>query len=313
LIPQLYSNPILNPRPIDWTNPVLPGRAQLDAIGMGGAPEATAVVPDAGFAFEEPAVVAEPVEVAPVVPVPTPVPAAVPADAALTREELVHQLGALRALSDPRWPTAPWETDLPGAVPAPVVVPVAEPAIVPAGAASPAASVVADATRAVTSRTAVEIMTDYVDNAYVDLNSELRFGARPLTAQSQKMVRGLDSIIQAQEPLSQPITVYRGGYDAFQARPGMQFLDRGYVSTSLNPAVGESFTENGAIFEIHLPVGFRGVSPTATMSDQSAVAVASGEGEFILPRDVGMKVLSVGKDVINGRPVTRIVLEATAW
>jgi hypothetical protein len=53
LLPQTYSNPILNPRPIDWTAPYMPGRDTLDAIGLGSVPTPTLLTPDPGFSFDQ--------------------------------------------------------------------------------------------------------------------------------------------------------------------------------------------------------------------------------------------------------------------
>jgi hypothetical protein len=260
LIPQLYSNPILNPRPIDWTNPVLPGRAQLDAIGMGGDMSGVeALTPDAGFAFDEPA---------------------------------------------------------------PILVPVAEPVIEPAVnpfelTPSEAASVISRAARASTSEEASIDLEDYTDASYRSLNEELRsrplVGAQPLTPDTLRITRHLDSLIQSQAPLDHPITVYRGGFDAFNAQPGMIVMDRGYVSTSVNRYVGEKFSENGMLMEIRVPSGFRGMTPRITTNNMSAAQVQRGEGEFILPRDSGMTVVSVKQEVIDGRAVKHIVMEVTSW
>lgn len=113
-------------------------------------------------------------------------------------------------------------------------------------------------------------------------------------------IAALDGAIEYAPPLDTPITVYRGvkgnGLDFFESlKVGDTYSDKGYSSTSLDPAIGAKFANaesgyyQGIVIRIKLPAGAKGVFPSSVTGIESQF---SREAEFLLPRDTKFRVLS---------------------
>jgi hypothetical protein len=110
----------------------------------------------------------------------------------------------------------------------------------------------------------------------------------------------LDGAIEYAPPLDSPITVYRGvkgnGLDFFEAlKVGDVYSDKGFSSTSLDPAMGAKFANaesgmyQGIVLRMKLPAGTQGVFPASVTGIESQF---SREAEFLLPRDSKFKILN---------------------
>lgn len=136
-------------------------------------------------------------------------------------------------------------------------------------------------------------VADYQGAGFSPLNQGLRSGGEMDRAQNKLRDR-LDDAFAATDPLEQPITVYRGSGSASlifgdtPLEPGAVISDRGYLSTSTDPAVAGKFIQlssDPAILEITVPAGTRAI---AVMGDEGY------ESEALLPRDTQLRVVSDG-------------------
>jgi hypothetical protein len=103
--------------------------------------------------------------------------------------------------------------------------------------------------------------------------------------------------------LHAPLTVYRGfrkpyknnGIDPHSMKPGEEFTDKGYASTSFDPKSAHSF---GKLAKIHLPAGTRGHHLI-----DSGRKTYEGEHEYLLHRGTKFKVLKHGHYTLPGSDV----------
>lgn len=93
-------------------------------------------------------------------------------------------------------------------------------------------------------------VNDYTYSSYV--NDGLRSGDLPQHRVDQ--VRQLDSVIEG-VTLKRDTLVYRGMRDGILdgAKPGDQLVDRGYMSTTMNPSVAADYGDD--FIELQLPAG----------------------------------------------------------
>jgi hypothetical protein len=109
------------------------------------------------------------------------------------------------------------------------------------------------------------------------------------------IIAGVDGAIEYAPSLNVPITVYRGvrgnGLDFFKSkRVGDVYSDKGFSSTSLDPAIGVKFADSrGILLRMKLPAGTKGVFPASVTGMHSQF---SREAEFLLPRDSKFRILS---------------------
>ena len=103
-------------------------------------------------------------------------------------------------------------------------------------------------------RNAVE---DYRQNEFLPINKALRQGGvESLSPSQQATVKRLDAVLE-KRPLPEGITVQRmidfqaAGINPAELRPGAEIVDRGFVSTSINP----KYATIGQRLEIRVPKG----------------------------------------------------------
>lgn len=145
-----------------------------------------------------------------------------------------------------------------------------------------------------------EAFDDYINGTAFELNANLRLGNGPEDASDT--MNGVD---EGMRPIPAPIKVYRGldrpWEDIFGAAPqvGGVIEDKGYMSTSTNPDVAESFSSSegaegvveGAVLEISVPAGVRAMHmnsvPGANLEDE--------ESELLLARGQKMRITEVSQ------------------
>lgn len=109
------------------------------------------------------------------------------------------------------------------------------------------------------------------------LNGQLRSGQVPQQA--------LDMDRAFTQKTDRAIVVYRGIPGKQQYADGEKVTDKGFVSTSLYPAGGAGFAENGTLYRIKVPKGTPYVVPPATYG---------GEWELIFPRGGTLSIAGHG-------------------
>jgi hypothetical protein len=141
------------------------------------------------------------------------------------------------------------------------------------------------------------------------------------TAKDENTVGYLDNAISAQAPTTQDSVLYRGvapvgstpgigvpgpgltpAPDFASMQAGDQFTDKGFISTTTNPSLGEKFaTTQGTQLEIHAPAGTQGLSvPAVTgvdiLNEQEVVLPRGSEFTVLEPRDemTGVMKVSIG-------------------
>lgn len=161
-------------------------------------------------------------------------------------------------------------------------------------------------------------LSKYSGEVATKINHNLRFG----TKQSKDMgniVNSLDSLFEKNPPLSEGTQAYRltkftmldpkskKSFETLsQLSKGDEFLDKGFVSTTLSKGVIEKFKRGGRfyntgsagrniIFTITIPKGNK-----AIQTDQ--VSRNKSEKELLLPRDQKFKVVS-NKPSSNGKDI----------
>src|SRR3990167_5554768 len=122
---------------------------------------------------------------------------------------------------------------------------------------------------------------------YIEMNRLLRAGVRPPPT-IQKKIRILDAAIANTPPLGKEIVVFRGaGYAAPELKVGQVYVEKGFMSTSLNSFSAARFGR-GNVWKIKLPEGthaarIRGRGPASYV----------GEKERLLGRGARLHVTSV--------------------
>lgn len=125
-------------------------------------------------------------------------------------------------------------------------------------------------------------------------------------------------LIEIQPPSTEDEVVYRGMEDpfsfakqlkrgAFQMRPGDEFHDKGFISTSENPEVAARFAkEGGFMMRITIPKGTRSLDMNKTINDKPA-----WEKEHVLQSGTRFKFLGYAKrtndELRQGVPPTLLV------
>lgn len=133
-------------------------------------------------------------------------------------------------------------------------------------------------------------MLNYQGRAYRDVNAYLRSGTDPkrnTMDEVHSVVSTLTDLISVQPPSTREHTVYRGTRQLrLGLRPGDEFHDRGFMSTSDDRDVADSMTGvGGSLFVIKAPRGTQALDVTTLGADAS-------EAETIYPPGTKMRVLS---------------------
>jgi hypothetical protein len=138
------------------------------------------------------------------------------------------------------------------------------------------------------------------------INSMIREDrGQELTVQDRDTIAGMDAMIRSAQPTAEDTVLYRGvnpSPDTFLTTQGMggvappdfgsmkagdEFTDKGFISTTTDPEIGERFaTQSGTQLEIHAPAGTQGLSIAAARG-----ADVLGESETVLPRGTVFSVL----------------------
>ncbi len=141
----------------------------------------------------------------------------------------------------------------------------------------------------------------YRMNEYREINEALRGGKGEVPAKVKDRVALIDAALDRastpEDVTAYPdMTVHRGlGADVVAGmKPGEVFTDQGYISTSLNPEVGEMY--GTATMEIRVPKGSKGAYITAIERRKDT----GTEQEFLLPRGTSMRIVSVSDR--DGKP-----------
>ena len=147
----------------------------------------------------------------------------------------------------------------------------------------------------------------YTDSGYKELNRGLR-GAPPPPpspgeqSQANRQAQKIEEAIDSMPPLSQNLVVHRSaspealglsGQDALSnIKIGSTVMDKGILSTSIDPEIGQTFNVRGSIrMEIRIPAG----NKVLLVKNMSA---HSGEREVLLGRNTKMKVVGTREDTV---------------
>lgn len=133
-------------------------------------------------------------------------------------------------------------------------------------------------------------MLNYQGRAYRDVNAYLRSGTDPkrnTMDEVHSVVSTLTDLISVQPPSDRERTVYRGTRQLrLGLRPGDEFHDRGFMSTSDDRDVADSMTGvGGSLFVIKAPKGAQALDVTTLGADAS-------EAETIYAPGTKMRVIS---------------------
>lgn len=139
-------------------------------------------------------------------------------------------------------------------------------------------------------------LEDYTTVGYHDINATLRgvtidpYDSSMSVAETKAEIPKIDAALASVPPLSGPVTVYRGISGDIGLKEGVVIGDKGFVSTTLNPAVVPTFAgdDKNTFLAITLPKG----SQAAYMGPVSV----HHEDEVLLPRDSSFRVTKVTSD-----------------
>lgn len=157
-----------------------------------------------------------------------------------------------------------------------------------------------------------DALQDYTDDGYIRINLLHRRGVDGMIDAkfSQKVIDelittsdNLDAALALAPRTPEDILVYRGmrNMDISQFQPGTRFVDKGYVSTSMNKGVSDSFGGSASVrFEIHVPKGSQGAYMVGSDHPE--------EQEFLLPRGSTFRILEV-LDQGTGGKLVKVILE----
>jgi hypothetical protein len=148
----------------------------------------------------------------------------------------------------------------------------------------------------------------YSDTAYIPINNCLRSSCNDLDVKNQTHIQQLDKAIGS-SALPQDTVLYRGfGFapkGLSKLKVGATFSDKGYVSTSLNRSIAESFTKGGAKGSVVMRIKAKKGTKALPVS---AISEYQKEHEVLLPRGSNFRVTGVTKK--NG--VTYVDAEVAA-
>lgn len=159
--------------------------------------------------------------------------------------------------------------------------------------------------KSVYSDTETAALTAYKGFGFQSINTALRQQAT-LAAEGAGVVNTLDELTHT-STVQKEFSVYRGFKSFRNLSVGEEFADAGFVSTSANPFVAETFAQGreDILAEIRVGKGARGFY----MASHPVWGQGDREAEFLLPRGTRFKVLEeLPKESAHGP--RRLVLEA---
>lgn len=139
----------------------------------------------------------------------------------------------------------------------------------------------------------------YTGNDYGVINNSLRHGDGRPDSRTYELDAGFSD---ARAITTENVVVYRGMGDVEETlaelRPGDEWIDRGFISTSFNKDAAEAFTtessggiDDTAVISILVPAGSRAIAPLALDASDS-----QGESELLLPRGTKFHVVDINFD-----------------
>jgi hypothetical protein len=143
-------------------------------------------------------------------------------------------------------------------------------------------------------------LADYQREAYQKINKDLRAGKAP-----DKTAQDIDAAIK-KSTIKEAVTVYRGvgaNFDSSGMKPGAEFTDKGFVSTSMGKerAGLTTFSDAKTVFKINVPAGARAAVLNASPGRARSMEV---EHEVLLPRNSKFRVVRVTE--VNGKKVVEV-------
>ena len=157
-----------------------------------------------------------------------------------------------------------------------------------------------------------EALEFYKEGSYSDFNDHFRFGEEL----EDHLSKYPDLIDKAMTPLDHSIVVHRnisfkvgGELDKALAK-GAEFLDKGYISTTLDEAFSKSYSGvgSGVVLEIQIPKGAR--AAYLDFVGQGELNKGLTEAEFLLPRNTKLKILNRESLIREGdKKVDKIIAE----
>ena len=143
----------------------------------------------------------------------------------------------------------------------------------------------------------------YMGSGHFSINNALR-GKTSMTREKQANISDLDDLFDLAPRTEKPMVLFRGigekdEYD--NIIPGDTLSDKGFISTSFEPSVAESFGDSGhpqgIVLEIYLPEGSKAVYGRGA-GDESTGSLTpgnwgGGENEVILPRGTEFYIVDV--------------------
>ncbi|MGA5497708.1 ADP-ribosyltransferase [Streptomyces cinereoruber] len=152
------------------------------------------------------------------------------------------------------------------------------------------------------------VLESYTIDGYDDMNRWLRHRGEPdyvTEEEVQRQISVLSDLINAQEPTTTELTLYRGMRGQFlELNEGDTFHDKGFVSTSSSESVPRRRVtkKGGMYFTITVPKG-------AQVLDVASVGARAAEDEVILPPGTQYRVRSVAPHDDPDRPGVHYQLE----
>lgn len=163
-----------------------------------------------------------------------------------------------------------------------------------------------DAFTATLSPRNLEVIAGYTDQDFIPMNAYLRKG-QEVDEETKRKVREFAKILD-RSTVPQDVVTYRGtggrsevnkAWESGKLTPGAHFNDRGFLSTSLDVQIAQSFqrAKGGVILEIEVPKGSRGLYVGMREYDEwnSSISANKNESELLLQKGETFRVVSSQK------------------
>jgi hypothetical protein len=137
-------------------------------------------------------------------------------------------------------------------------------------------------------------LESYKGHGYKKINGTLRNAKGDLSkinndAGARAYIEQIDKVFADSPGLAHDIKVYRGfGHDGLPAQnmTGAEFVDHGFISTSVNKSTTSGFSSDNILLEITVPKGMKGIALDTPSGSYN------GEGEVLLNRGTKFRVIS---------------------
>lgn len=161
----------------------------------------------------------------------------------------------------------------------------------------------------------VNAVDSYLDYGYKQINEGLRSGTYANQGMKKVVTRhvaDLDSLMSEAPGIESPIISYRGVRGEFaetlrKLQVGDEYVDAGFVSTSLKETTAREFTPasrireggpKGMLIEITNPQGTKGLMPLAYKFEVDSRNIF-GEVEWLLPRGTRFRVMAISEETMK--------------